>query len=114
MASGGWCNKWDVVGSKGTPYVVAQKEDGTFGCSCPGWKFKKAPKPDCRHIRSMKQALNAMRGVSSVGTPPRDYRYGRVDQEVSVPVRQAPVVETPVKVVVDDETFLVSRRKFRD
>ncbi len=33
---------------------MSLKQDGSYGCSCPAWKFAKAPKPDCRHIEFIK------------------------------------------------------------
>lgn len=53
-----WVKKWNVEGSNGDVYVVSQKDDGTFGCSCPAWKFAKAPKPDCKHIRAHGKATD--------------------------------------------------------
>jgi hypothetical protein len=40
----------------GKTYVVAQRRDGTFGCSCPRWKFKRAELPNgcCKHIEAAK------------------------------------------------------------
>jgi hypothetical protein len=37
----GWQQRFTVVGSHGDTYVVATKANGTWGCSCPAWKFKK-------------------------------------------------------------------------
>jgi hypothetical protein len=49
-------NQWAVT-SESTPnkeYKVSQKPDGSFSCSCPAWKFKHAPRPDCKHIIGIK------------------------------------------------------------
>ena len=46
----GWIRKWSVPASAGGTWTVSLKHDGTYGCSCPAWKFAKAPKPDCHHI----------------------------------------------------------------
>jgi hypothetical protein len=46
----GWIRKWSVPASAGGSWTVSLKHDGTYGCSCPAWKFAKGPKPDCRHI----------------------------------------------------------------
>jgi hypothetical protein len=46
----GWIRKWSVPASAGGIWTVSLKHDGTYGCSCPVWKFAKAPKPDCHHI----------------------------------------------------------------
>ena len=48
-----WLDQWDVTGSNGDPYVVSLKGDGTYACSCPRWKFHKAPKVDCKHISAV-------------------------------------------------------------
>jgi hypothetical protein len=46
----GWIRKWSVPASAGGTWTVSLKHDGTYGCSCPAWKFARAPKPDCHHI----------------------------------------------------------------
>jgi len=33
---------------------VGLKHDGSYGCSCPAWKFARTPKPDCHHIAFIK------------------------------------------------------------
>jgi hypothetical protein len=54
-ASPVWVNRWEVISpTSGRKYTVGQKSDGTFGCDCPAWKFKKAPRPDCKHILYLK------------------------------------------------------------
>jgi hypothetical protein len=50
----GWIRKWSVPASAGGTWIVSLKHDGTYGCSCPAWKFAKAPKPDCDHIEFIK------------------------------------------------------------
>jgi hypothetical protein len=49
-----WTRKWSVPASSGGTWTVGLKDDGSYGCSCPAWKFAKAPKPDCRHIALIK------------------------------------------------------------
>lgn len=49
-----WVIKWEVASmtsdSKG-PYIVALKKDGTFGCSCPHWIFRRGDSYGvCKHI----------------------------------------------------------------
>ena len=46
----GWIRKWSVPASAGGTWTVSLKHDGTYGCSCPAWKFANAPKPYCHHI----------------------------------------------------------------
>ena len=48
-----WIKKWTVQGSK-CPWTVAVTEDGQYGCSCPRWKFQRAPRTDCHHIQLVK------------------------------------------------------------
>jgi len=50
-----WIRKWRVPSHRegGGVYVVAQADDGTYGCSCPAWKFRRI---ECKHIRSVKLA----------------------------------------------------------
>lgn len=54
-----WVRSWQVVGTSGKPYKVSQRQDGTFGCSCPAWMFSKVhPRPDCQHILRKRMELN--------------------------------------------------------
>lgn len=58
--SNDWVQKWDVESSSSNSvYVVGRRADGTFGCSCPAWKFKKvaegSTRPDCKHITEIKR-----------------------------------------------------------
>lgn len=49
-----WVERYQVDSLTGdASYTVSQKFDGTWACSCPAWKFHKAPKPDCKHIESV-------------------------------------------------------------
>ena len=43
----------------GTRYTIKQGADGVVYCSCPAWKFQKAPveKRSCKHIRKVMKAL---------------------------------------------------------
>ena len=50
----GWIRKWSVPASSGGTWTVSLKHDGSYGCSCPAWKFARAPKPDCHHIAFIK------------------------------------------------------------
>jgi hypothetical protein len=49
-----WVNRWNILGSTGNHHIVAQATDGTYGCSCPVWKFKRQ---ECKHIRYVKNNL---------------------------------------------------------
>jgi hypothetical protein len=45
-----WIERWDVIGSRGDTWIVSKRQDGTYGCSCPAWRFARAPKPACKHV----------------------------------------------------------------
>ena len=54
-----WVNRWEVEStSSNAKYVVAQKADGSWGCSCPRWRFSKTDanghRPDCKHIHGVR------------------------------------------------------------
>lgn len=54
-SSATWVTQWIVTSpDSGKEYKVSQKADGSFACDCPAWKFKKAPRPDCKHILRVK------------------------------------------------------------
>jgi hypothetical protein len=57
-AKGKWIERW-AVDSDGLSdeYTVARDREGLFGCTCPAWKFSKAPKKDCKHIDSLRSYL---------------------------------------------------------
>jgi len=54
-----WVERWYVPKSNGDGYwVVARKQNGRWGCSCPIWKFSKDKdyagnlvRKECHHIR---------------------------------------------------------------
>lgn len=54
--SKGYVEAWDVesLTDCSKRYVVSKRKDGRFACSCPAWKFASAPKPDCKHIRALR------------------------------------------------------------
>lgn len=64
VASTTWPQRWEVDShSSDSVYIVARRWDGdewVWGCSCPSWRFKRAPKSDCGHITEVKsqQAAN--------------------------------------------------------
>ena len=45
-----WVKHWEIVGTSGKKYKVSQREDLSYGCECPAWKFQHAPRKDCQHI----------------------------------------------------------------
>ena len=46
-----WAHRWKVPGSDGHEWTVAQAHDGSYGCSCPIWRFKRQ---ECHHIAFVK------------------------------------------------------------
>ena len=72
-----WVNKWQVESSTGDKsYTVSEADDGTFGCSCPVWKFRRQV---CKHIVAIQQQLRPSR---------------RVIDEAYVPIRQSQAPRT--------------------
>lgn len=53
-----WTNRFEIRSSSSSRlYTVAQrKSDGTWGCSCPGWKTRRS----CKHLTSMMPALRQL------------------------------------------------------
>lgn len=48
--------RWEVEShSSERKYIVSMKNDGTWACDCPFWKFHKAPKPICKHIEGVQR-----------------------------------------------------------
>lgn len=63
--------KW-IVNSRtrpGVSYTVTLRKDGSIGCNCPKWIFKKGKKEDCHHIKAIKKEyfLNMMKAANSGG-----------------------------------------------
>jgi hypothetical protein len=51
-----WISRWKVESSSGEgTYTVSQAEDGSFGCSCPQWRFRK--QLVCKHIVEVRAML---------------------------------------------------------
>jgi hypothetical protein len=53
-----WRNRFEIRSESSTRlYTVAQrKSDGTWGCSCPGWKTRRT----CKHLSAMLPALRQL------------------------------------------------------
>ena len=59
---GVWTNRIEIRSeSSERLYVVAQhKENGTWGCNCPGWIIKRPGQPrSCKHLQVMTPLLDA-------------------------------------------------------
>lgn len=65
-----WIRQWKVPRSTddGT-WTVSQDADGSFGCSCPKWRFARKLKPDCHHIEAVKANPDAYAVPGNPGTP---------------------------------------------
>lgn len=48
-----WVQSWQMPSESraGVEYTVSVSDDGTWGCSCPRWKFKRV---ECHHIQEKK------------------------------------------------------------
>ena len=103
--------QWQVTSTTNTSkdYTVSKRIDGTYSCSCPHWRFHKAPKPVCKHIAALR--VDRLFGARTVDREQEEReakrRYLEAREQITTP--------PPVAVV---ETFTVSvltnpRRKFR-
>ncbi len=70
-----WIARWQVnsMSNLTATYTVGLKNDGTWGCSCPRWKFHKAPKVDCKHIERIKavEPMDESRPSVALKQPPK-------------------------------------------
>jgi SWIM zinc finger len=103
--------QWEVTSTTDTSkdYIVSKRKDGAYSCSCPHWKFHKAPKPVCKHIAAL---LGNVPTVIPALVPTRE-QFARIDALLG---SKRPSTATPQPVPA--ETFTVSvlenpRRKFR-
>lgn len=56
-----WKDRVEVesMSQPGVKYTIARKKkDDSIGCSCPAWKFHRAPKVHCKHILSFLEAIS--------------------------------------------------------
>lgn len=62
MANNPYVKRWTATGSSGAEYIVSMRQDGTYACSCPAWKFAKArpTKEPCKHIRDVRNATSGI------------------------------------------------------
>jgi len=52
-----WIKKWKVLRSSGDGFwTVSLSDEGTWGCSCPVWKFRRQ---ECHHIKLVKNGGGA-------------------------------------------------------
>jgi len=119
MATNPIIEHWEVTSTtdESKSYTVSKRQDGTYSCDCPHWKFHKAPKPVCKH----QLALRVDRLFGSVPEKPRAEEILRPTHEDIARIDallggKKPVTPTPP--AAQQETFTVSvlqnpRRKFR-
>jgi hypothetical protein len=109
---------WDIesLTDASKSYSVSKRLDGSFACSCPAWKFHRAPKVDCKHIRFVKDSERApdmTRRTPDNWTPPpaialmRAAELPKLQPRVTVP--SPPAIEPEP---VSTYEFAI-RRKFR-
>jgi uncharacterized Zn finger protein len=68
--NGQWTNRIQVKSESSTRlYIVAQRlSDGSWGCSCPGWKSHR----NCKHLSAMTPLLvEVVRPAQPVSQPTR-------------------------------------------
>lgn len=70
-----WVEFYEVQSESrpGVAYVVAKKNDGTWGCDCPAWIFHRGQKGNCKHIRHVLQYIQVGE-VLSIFKPPAAQR----------------------------------------
>jgi hypothetical protein len=98
-----WVERYGVTGDSGTEYVVSKKADGTWGCSCPAWKFHPAPKADCKHIQRVQYDLNFARVIDGAfarqAAPPAttraDPRTAEFEKQRAIPRQERPAPLPP-------------------
>ena len=66
-----WARRYLVTGDSGTEYTVAQRRDGTWGCSCPAWtrsgkKDKYGARQHCKHILHMLKPQSSQPATATV------------------------------------------------
>lgn len=102
-----WPVRWSVLSSGGDKeYIVAMNPDtGAWACSCPKWKFHKAPKAPCKHINQVR----AKEPVDKTKTTPADEQQIRRQFQSNQPDRftgqsQPPyfVIQTTRQIVFED------------
>jgi hypothetical protein len=92
-----WVKRMKVEGSHGDEYTVALNDSDAWGCSCPAWKFKRAPKADCKHIQAVKAGLAVRR--------PTELRLFRIDCEPYYEAAIAPAVVGVIELDMEIRTL---------
>ena len=107
-----WPDRWEMQSTTDpdVTYILARKKDGTFGCSCPRWKFHKAPKIACKHLIALLELLNSVLQRSRVFLD-GDYQLTALQELPDQPVMDKIMGRSNVnmQVAFKGENFKVSR-----
>ncbi len=94
--------RWQVTSmTSDAQYVVSMKADGTWACSCPFWKFHKAPKIACKHIDLI---LSKEPVDKSRTTPAAEQAFLRAGRKItsSAPIEPIFLLQTTRSIVLQD------------
>jgi predicted nucleic acid-binding Zn finger protein len=106
--SSGWVNRWEVAShTSDREYVVAQRPDGSWGCSCPAWKFKKpvdGVRADCKHIQEVKGSEPVDMTKTSAKAAEAFKRSRAENKPITVAVASEPVflLQTTRRIILRD------------
>lgn len=77
-----WIKRWYILSSNGIDYyTVAQAEDGSWGCSCPAWKFRRL---ECKHIKAVKVNPDAYLDQKPALTTENKYPFHKAQDKKSI------------------------------
>lgn len=101
-----WTTRWDVPSTDGKRvYVVARKDNGMYGCSCPAWKFQKGtPRKPCKHVLYIINQQAGYTAVASIAPKKEDIKF--VVPKVGKPI---PTIVIPAQVIAPSESKRISR-----
>lgn len=71
-------------GSKGNLYQIKLGRDGKIYCSCPGWKFCKGSSKTCKHLKSLKESLNAESPETLPTSTPEAFRAPKAPSRIAI------------------------------
>lgn len=109
MTHSRWVRQWRVPSRSDPhkePYTVSADHQGRFACSCPRWKFARAPKPDCDHIAQIKAGASTG-DAAQMPAPEPNLEYCYVREVTPVVVGGVITkVRTPLLPIGDDHFCL--------
>lgn len=101
VSKAAWINRWEVVSeTTGEKYIVGQKLDGSWGCSCKRWIFSKTPKPACKHIIK----------VQMVEQPDTSYTP-TIDRDIPREAIMIPAMRLKPEPVIEQPTMYAQTRR---